>query len=133
MLSLALVLFVAGSAGAATSSAERTTVTKAPGIACGTVACPNPWDCWTVSVTYRKNVADPGTPPLYITGFIEFLHEPGNIWAFREDAECHARKAALEGIMGPLNFPDNDERVYIPPAAIENIRIWKVPMPNFGH
>ena len=97
---------------------------------CGSEACAQQWDCWTVSVTYHVNIGAEGAQPVYSTRFIEFLHEPGNVWARREDAECHARVAAQKGIMRPLNFPDNDQRVFIPPSAIDNVRVWKIPMPD---
>lgn len=101
-------------------------------IQCGATPCANNWSCWTVSVTYRVNVAPQDAPPDYRTKLIEFLHSPGNVWQFREDAECHARKAAQEGIMGPLNWPDNTERQLIPPAAIEGLRIWQMPPEPFA-
>lgn len=100
-------------------------------VSCANTPCANPWDCWTVSVTYRVNVAPPDQdlPPVYVTRFVEFLHEPGNVWASEQDALCNARKVIAEGIFFPINLEGNEIRV-IAPQQIEGIRVWKIPMPD---
>jgi hypothetical protein len=127
------ILVAAALVTIATAGLAQDPTGERPTPACGTTACANPWDCWTVTVVYREllTLPDQNLPPVYRVRQVEFLHEPDNAWQFREDAECHARKAVLEGIMRPLNFPQNDQRDFIPPSVIERVRIWKIPMPDF--